>query len=969
MRLALILMLLLAAPRAVAAGGPPPVPLRDYVHTVWTQTDGAPLGAIGMVFQTSDGYLWLIAREAGLLRFDGMRFVRPSTPCRQRVTTAARAPDGGFWAICGDQLIRLTARGQFVEVPQTFLPLDASIAPELIVDRLGRPWFIRESIRYLEPDGTGGRERARPTALPITAVTQDVDGTLWASDQQQVVHIYDDHHEAIALRSVLCLFSAHDGGIFATNTEQVWRLRAGLTPSPIDVPPAIGLSNLHRSLSETADGGLWLGTRQQGVALLQNGRVETVSDGREVRTVLTVFVDREGTIWAGATSGLHRFRKPMVQVMRAVSSHLAGVPNFVFSDSHDGLWFAPGIGGGVSRIGSDGGIAQTVAGRFYRASGEDRLGRIWLSDDRDIGYVADGRFVRVRDAAHVSVRGVYAFSQDARGDLWAVADGVGVYRVMPGPPRLVIESPRAASRFLVSARSGIWVGIRSGVEQHIDGRTNVFPDNSPIRADGIPWAIVEDGDSMWIGTFRGLRRWRHGQWTMWTREHGLPGDGVVEDIVADRFGRFWIMSGGGLLMVPRAQLDATPDGAPRTLTFARIGLLDGLVPHQGGMRSSPRLIADRRGRLYFTTLDSVMTIDPAAVTESSLAPPIVLESATIDNRQVDVTTNQRFIEPARLQFDFTSLSLRSPENARFRYQLQGYDPDWIDAGGQRHVTYGTLRSGLYRFRVIGAASEGVWNEEGASFTFHIASAYYHTTWFAALVLFGSIGVVWSTHRVRLRIVERHRGEISALNEQLMKAQEQERMRLAGELHDGVMQEMLAVTMLVGTARRRIPAESHAKATLDKIEEKMVRVGADIRRLSHDLHPPLLQEAGLPGAVRAYSEEFSTASGIPVSCEVEDSTRDLSRGAALALFRVVQEALGNAAKYAKATAISVRLTRSNTTVSLLVSDNGVGFDRNRAASGGLGLIMMRERASQLNGTFDIDSAPGRGTIIRVAIPFR
>jgi signal transduction histidine kinase len=141
-------------------------------------------------------------------------------------------------------------------------------------------------------------------------------------------------------------------------------------------------------------------------------------------------------------------------------------------------------------------------------------------------------------------------------------------------------------------------------------------------------------------------------------------------------------------------------------------------------------------------------------------------------------------------------------------------------------------------------------------------------------------------------------------------------------------------------------------------------------LSHDLHPPLLQEAGLPKAVQAYCEQFGTAAGVPVACDADESVGDLSRGAALALFRIVQEALGNAAKHAAAKRIIVRLNRSAGVVSLTVSDDGVGFDRGRLASeGGLGLVMMRERAGQLNGAFEFESAPGRGTTLTVTIPFR
>jgi signal transduction histidine kinase len=307
---------------------------------------------------------------------------------------------------------------------------------------------------------------------------------------------------------------------------------------------------------------------------------------------------------------------------------------------------------------------------------------------------------------------------------------------------------------------------------------------------------------------------------------------------------------------------------------------------------------------------------------------------------------------------------------RFRYKLEPVDRDWHDVGNRRQAFYTNLSPREYRFRVTAANNSGVWNEEGAIVDFAIAPAYYQTTWFLALSIASAIAIVWGAHRVRLRFVERHQAEISALNERLMKAQEQERIRIAGELHDGVMQEMLAVTMMLGTAKRRIPDDSQAKVTIEKAQEKLIQAGTDLRQLSHDLHPPLLQDAGLPKAVLAYCEQFSAVSNIPLSCDAADDVRDLSRGAALALFRIVQEALGNAAKHASAKHISVRLWRADNMVWLTVSDDGVGLDASRFANGGgLGMVMMRERASQLDGWFEFESTPGRGTTIRVAIPFR
>jgi signal transduction histidine kinase len=133
---------------------------------------------------------------------------------------------------------------------------------------------------------------------------------------------------------------------------------------------------------------------------------------------------------------------------------------------------------------------------------------------------------------------------------------------------------------------------------------------------------------------------------------------------------------------------------------------------------------------------------------------------------------------------------------------------------------------------------------------------------------------------------------------------------------------------------------------------------------------LLQESGLPAALTAYCEEFSKVRGLPVSCAADGSVQELSPGAALCLYRIAQEALGNAAKYSLATKVEVRLTRSDGSVRLLVSDDGVGcIPEELKGSGGLGVINMRERVLQLHGTFEFKSAPGRGTIVKAEVAFR
>ncbi len=219
-------------------------------------------------------------------------------------------------------------------------------------------------------------------------------------------------------------------------------------------------------------------------------------------------------------------------------------------------------------------------------------------------------------------------------------------------------------------------------------------------------------------------------------------------------------------------------------------------------------------------------------------------------------------------------------------------------------------------------------------------------------------------------MEQHQTEIRALNEQMVKAQEAERMRISGELHDGVLQQITSLTLRLGKVKRQVPPDSEANATVAGVQRQLIKIGTDIRHLSHELHPALLQEAGLPAALSAYCEEFSKVRGLPVTCETDNSVEELSPGAALCLYRIAQEALGNAAKYSQAKKVEVRLTRSNGRVCLSVSDDGVGCDPNQIGKArGLGVINMRERVYQLHGTFEFDSAPGRGARVKVEIPFR
>ncbi len=176
-----------------------------------------------------------------------------------------------------------------------------------------------------------------------------------------------------------------------------------------------------------------------------------------------------------------------------------------------------------------------------------------------------------------------------------------------------------------------------------------------------------------------------------------------------------------------------------------------------------------------------------------------------------------------------------------------------------------------------------------------------------------LAMFWTVYQMRVRALERHQVEVRALNEQLIKAQEAERMRISGELHDGVLQQITSLTLRLGKVKRQVPPNLEATATVTGLQQELIKIGTDIRHISHELHPALLQESGLPAALSSYCEEFGKVRGMPVTCEADATVEELSPGAALCLYRIAQEALGNVAKYSEGKRVEVRLTRSNSTV--------------------------------------------------------
>lgn len=231
------------------------------------------------------------------------------------------------------------------------------------------------------------------------------------------------------------------------------------------------------------------------------------------------------------------------------------------------------------------------------------------------------------------------------------------------------------------------------------------------------------------------------------------------------------------------------------------------------------------------------------------------------------------------------------------------------------------------------------------------------------------------HAVRGMTIFSQQSEIDqAISRRLADAQESERRQFARELHDRVGQNLTALSISLEILKTQLPdnANQALRLRLDNVESLLEATARSIENVISELRPPMLDDFGLVSALQWYLNEFSSRTGIKVIVDGDERIGRLPQTAEIALFRIMQEALNNVAKHARASHVHIALEGSASSQFIMsISDDGVGYDSTPASRlrrrAGLGLVTMRERAQAAGGQFEIRAAPERGTRVVVRIP--
>ena len=955
-----------------AKAGAHPDPAMQYTRRIWRIQDGLPEDTVQAIQQSQDGYLW-IGTTSGLLRFDGSHFhlynhANVPALADNSIFCILAAHDGSLWiGTEGGGLVHFKD-GVFHAYSQA-AGLSNGFVRSLLEDDQGRLWVGTDNGLFRMARGKLQQVDTSPytSVLAVHAIIEDRAHRVWAGGSALLV--FDQAGVTMkrlpgrdSENRVKSILETQDGTIWVGTVGGLDRMVKPSKGTEGTFRAVEQVKGTVRTLRQTSDGALWIGSIGYGLYRFVDGRFSrwTSADLLPSSTVLSLFADAQQQVWIGTQAGMARLSKTPVGVISLPGgSDVAS--GTVYADTNGAVW---AVSSGVFVIRD--GVAQQykfpkLPDVALRTLVRDRAGDFWLGADGGgvyrlthgsvIHYTAPGRLVN---------NFVRAFLQSRDGAMWIATDE-GVSRIAGKETQnFQVRDGLAyfSTRSLVEDSNGdIWIGTDHGLS-HLHRGVFVHDAATAALAEEKIWSILEDHTgALWFGTrSHGLFRYAQGKVVSFTSAQGLANNNIYQ-LLADRRGALWLSGPTTISSFPLPAQELDPADVHLQVSVYELPYDAGPVQMCGGQQPSGAVAPN--GDIWFASSKGavrVLTVQAAIV-----APPqALLTGITADGRELPASSPLVFpASLSRLEITFAPLLLRSQEDVRFRYRLEGFDKEWIYAGTNRIASYTNLPAGKFRFRVLAFEVNHPAAVAEVSFALQKTPHFYGTWWFVTLCLLATALLTLAIYQSRIRSLRLR-----------FKAVLEERSRLAREMHDTVIQGCTSISALleaIASLRRENP--SLQESLLDHARMQVRSTIDEARQAVWNLRHKEDSVANLGSSAAAIADRTSKEFGIAVGCVEEGRPFSVRGSLARELLMVIREAVYNGALHGRPRQIQIKLVYTRDELNSSVSDDGCGFDPAvRKAGGGqhYGIEGMRERVERMGGRIGIVSVPARGTTVSFTI---
>lgn len=994
-----------------------------------SEPDSISANYIHDMLEDEKGHLWIATQDGGVNKYD---------PETERFTRYQHLPDDAN-SISGNTVLTLfqDSRGvlwfgtefsglnRFDPVTETFSHFSTNDRGNF-VDRItsiteddqGNLWFAGNGgLHHLSTQTGVVSHRANVEAVHIT---RDENGYLWMLAWSPIGLVrYDPRTGDQTDYLVDADLGLANSNLLDDGSQGFW------------VPSGQGLYHFNRNTQQF--------TRQ-----FEHDEADPQSIGDQA--ILSVFQDKAGLLWLGG--GLHGLNiLDFQQLQFDLYEHDAsnseslsqGAVTAITEDSAGFLWVGysptamdkldrsegvikrftpePGNSQGMSPSATLPALTMDSNGFLWLGGWEGNLSQFDQRTEQFKHYVQDPFNPNGLISRHVL--DIY---EDRDGMLWLaqfgglsrfdpVTEQFTNYRSDPDDPNSLGHS---AVRTITQDQSGaLWIGTWGGVMSRFDESTESFTNYIPNASDptrlhgGAIYTLhLDQNDTLWIGATDGLYRMNRedDSFIRYTTSDGLPSSNI-QAIQHDASGRLWISTKNGL-----SQFN------PETNTFVNYDASHGLQGNDFSENCSTR---GREGELFFCGSNGITAFFPERIDINRFVPPVVITDFKVFNQEVPIGEDSALSKAITysdeltlsykddvFSFQFSALSFASSSKNRYRYKLEGLEPDWNEVDSeQRLAIYTNLDPGHYRFRVVASNNDGVWNEDGISLPITVTPPWWGTWWFRMLVGIALIGLAAVGYFYRIRhlrqrtialesLVDKRTRELTLAKEHAESANQAKSRFLANMGHElrTPLNAIMGFSELLSMDSNQSKDQYESLKIINKSGEHLLKLINDILDMAKI-------EAGKTILNNAPFDLGAMVQDVARMMRIQADRKKLSLtvehmsvfprfiiGDEARLRQILVNLIGNAIKFTDEGFIVIRLGMATTqsgTLTIEVEDSGMGIDEDDqkrifepftqlglqggSKGTGLGLSITQQFVQMMGGTISVESTPGKGSIFKLELP--
>jgi ligand-binding sensor domain-containing protein/predicted Ser/Thr protein kinase len=737
----------------------------QYNVDQWTYETGLLQNSVTAVLQTSDGYLW-VGSEEGLLRFDGVNFFifdTNNTPAMTTPHIRCLFEDSrkNLWIGTVEGGLLLYQKGTFKQYANE-QGLTNPVIYAIYEDSAGDIWIgtdgggaFRLNLEtntfkvYTKEDGLSHNS--------INTIYTDSKGNLWFGTSEGLSRFKNGQFTSYVLtedggdknsttgdkgEKVNAIIEDSGKNLWIGTAGNVFRMQGDtfIKEYPIDSKAKEQIT----AFFEDSHHNLWIATRSSGVLRFRDGTFSSLGkkEGFPDDWTTSIWEDREGNVWIGSVyGGLIRLKDGKLTAVTSREGLADDIVWSILEDSKGYMWF--GTNSGLSRY-KDGTFKQftTRNGLTHNAVDtvmEDSGGAIWAGTDGGLNRLPNPEANRFRMQYYLrEFRTLYIPSilEDSAGNIW-VGTLAGAVRIKNGTTKTFTQEDGLATpyvNFIHEDRKGtLWFStLRGGLNKYENDTFTIYNTEHGLASNTLNCIYEDRNGVLWLGTNNGLSRFKYGVFFTFRKQNGLFNNNIYQ-ILEDDDGILWMSGNKGIFKVRKSDLDEVAEGKRAQLKSIAYGKDDGMRSSEcnGGYQAAG--CKTRDGRLWFPTMKGAVVIDPKRIKTNKVLPPVHIERILLDGQPADLHQPVTILPGIkRLELHYTALSFVNPQKVKFKYKLEGYDEEWLDAGTRRATWYTNLDGGTYSFKVAACNDDGLWNYSGTAISITVIPPFWKTWWFILL---------------------------------------------------------------------------------------------------------------------------------------------------------------------------------------------------------------------------------------------